>query len=127
MFLYNDPKLKIRRKELRQNETPVEKNLWDKLRNKKLGVKFFRQYSVGPYILDFYCPGQRLGIELDGGQHLKDKQYDKERDNYLFLNDIIVLRFWNKEIHANINSTLEKIKETIATSSYVRGGREELK
>jgi len=36
------------------------------------GLKFFRQYSVGPYILDFYCPERRLAIEVDGGQHAQE-------------------------------------------------------
>ena len=77
MFTYNDPKLKSRRKELRRNETKEEKLLWENLRRKKLGVKFNRQYSVGPYVLDFYCVEKRLGLELDGAHHLKDKDYDK--------------------------------------------------
>ena len=83
MFLYNDPKLKPRRKDLRKAETVDEELLWVKLRRKSLGYKFTRQYSVGPYILDFYCSERRLGIELDGSHHLLNKDYDKERDNYL--------------------------------------------
>ena len=93
MFTYNDPKLKFRRKELRHNETKEEKLLWANIRRKKLGCKFSRQYSVGPYILDFYCVETRVGIELDGFQHLENKEYDIERDNYLLMNDIKVLRF----------------------------------
>ena len=89
MFLYNDPKFKSRRKELRHNETKEEKLLWDILRGKKLQYKFNRQYSVGPYILDFYCSEKRIGIELDGFQHSENKDYDKERDDYLLLNDIL--------------------------------------
>lgn len=113
MFLYNDPKLKPRRKELRHNETKEEKLLWANLRRKKLNFKFTRQYSVGPYILDFYCVEKRIGIELDGFQHLENKDYDKERDEYLLLNDIKILRFWNREISANMNRVLEKIKKEL--------------
>jgi len=90
MFQYNDPKFKFRRKELRHNETKEEKLLWANLRRKKLNYKFTRQYSAGPYILDFYCAEKRIGIELDGFQHLENKDYDKERDNYLLMNDIII-------------------------------------
>ena len=48
-------------------------------------LKFFRQYSVGPYTLDFYCPERRLAIEVDGGQHadVYGRQYDAHRDSYL--------------------------------------------
>lgn len=113
MFLYNNPKFKPRRKELRHNETKEEKLLWKNLRRKNLQHKFVRQYSVGPYILDFYCSEKRIGIELDGFQHLENKDYDKERDNYLLLNDIKILRFWNSEISDNIDEVLEKIKKEL--------------
>jgi very-short-patch-repair endonuclease len=56
------------------------------VRNRKiLNFKFFRQYSVNKYILDFYCPAIRLCLEIDGGQHseVKDKDYDKIRTAYL--------------------------------------------
>jgi len=110
MFTYNDPKLKFRRKELRHSETKEEKLLWASLRRKKLNFKFTRQYSVGPYILDFYCVEKRVGVELDGFHHVENKDYDKERDEYLLLNDIKVLRFWNREISVNMKKVLERIK-----------------
>ncbi len=126
MFTYNDPKLKPRRKELRHSETVHEKLLWNNLRRKKLNFKFSRQYSVGPYILDFYCVEKRLAIELDGAQHLENKDYDIERDNYLLLNDIKVLRFWNREISANIDEVLVKIKNVLSSNPppNVGGGKE---
>lgn len=109
MFTYNDPKFKYRRKELRQKETAEEKLLWAKLRGKQMGYKFFRQYSVGPYILDFYCPEKRIAIELDGSQHVNNKEYDQQRDNHMSLNDIKVLRFWNREVNDNIDKVLQKV------------------
>ncbi|MFA5932195.1 MAG: DUF559 domain-containing protein [Candidatus Paceibacterota bacterium] len=125
MFTYNDPKLKSRRKELRHNETKEEKFLWTSLRRKNLNFKFTRQYSVGPYILDFYCVEKRLAIELDGFHHLENKDYDKERDDYLLLNDIKVLRFWNSEISVNMDKVLEKIKNELYSTPHpsVGGGR----
>lgn len=118
MFQYNDPRFKSRRKELRHNETLEEKLLWDKLRRKSIGYKFSRQYSVGPYILDFFCSEKRIGIELDGFHHLDDKDYDEKRDDYLLLNDIRILRFWNSEISANIDKVLEKIKNELCISPH---------
>ena len=125
MFTYNDPKLKPRRKELRHNETKEEKLLWANLRRKKLNFKFTRQYSVGPYILDFYCVEKRLGIELDGFHHLENKDYDKERDEYLLFNDIRILRFWNREVSANMDKVLERIKIELGTFPHpdVGGGQ----
>ena len=108
-FLRNDPALKDRRRELRRNQTDAERVFWAKVRNKQfLGMKFFRQYSFGPYILDFYCPEKKLAVELDGGQHnqLDGREYDAARTNYLNLYGIEVVRFWNNEVLGNMDGVL---------------------
>ncbi len=106
---YNKTKNLTKRVLLRQSQTPQEIILWNKLRNNQLGFKIKRQYSVGPYVLDFYCPLKKLAIEIDGAQHLKEKEYDTERSDYLSVFDIKVIRFWNNEINVNINGVLKKI------------------
>lgn len=111
-FLRNDPTLKQRRRELRRNQTEAEKALWAHLRNKQfLGMKFFRQYSIGPYILDFYCPNMKLAIELDGGQHnqYENKEYDAVRSEYLKSQGIEVIRFWDNEVLLDMESVLSEI------------------
>ena len=66
-YLANNKILKERRRELRRNQTPAEKIVWTFLRSRHLScLRFVRQYSLGPYILDFYCPKLKLAIELDG-------------------------------------------------------------
>ena len=111
-FLYNNPKFKARRRDLRKNQTDCETILWSKLRNKQCnGYKFFRQYSLGNYILDFYCPKLRLAIELDGGQHTQNKKYDQIRTDYLAKNDVQELRFWNNEVMENLDGVYDKILE----------------
>jgi very-short-patch-repair endonuclease len=108
-FLRNDPTLKPRRRELRRNQTDAEKALWAHLRNKQFyGVKFFRQYSIGPYILDFYSSTVKLAVELDGGQHnqCENKEYDAARSEYLKAQGIEVMRFWNHEVLLDIQSVL---------------------
>lgn len=79
------------------------------------GLHFFRQYSHGPYILDFYCPAIRLSIELDGAHHAEDAQvdYDKERTGYLRGQDIRELRFWNQEVDNELEKVLSKIRDAI--------------
>ncbi|WP_143525188.1 endonuclease domain-containing protein, partial [Labilibacter marinus] len=63
----NRPELIKKRKQLRNNSTPAECELWNYLKGKKVcRLKFRRQYSVGKYVLDFYCPELKLAIELDG-------------------------------------------------------------
>ncbi len=119
-FLYQNRILKDRRKDLRNNQTKAESLLWLKLKNSQLnGFKFTRQYSAGPYILDFYCPKLRLAVELDGSVH-KEKDvrlYDRDRDKYLKSINIHTLRFWNSEIINDIENVLDKIKNTITVIS----------
>jgi very-short-patch-repair endonuclease len=103
-----------RRRELRRL-TPQEKILWSCLKKSGIGFKFQRQHSIGPYIVDFYCPQKRLIIEIDGSQHLENKEYDDERTNYLEMLGYRVLRFWNNDITANLSGVLMHIQECLTT------------
>ncbi len=111
-FLRNDPTLKQRRRELRRKQTEAEKTLWVHLRNKQFyGLKFFRQYSIGPYILDFYCPTMKFAVELDGGQHnlCESKEYDAVRSEYLKAQGVELMRFWNHEVLLDMESVLSEL------------------
>ncbi len=114
-YVHNNSVLKDRRKELRKNATPQEKFLWFHLKSKKLGVKFLRQHSIGPYIADFYCPQNKLIIEIDGSQHTENQEYDYERNRYLEAQGYIILRFWNNEVSSNVLNVLVKVKESLTT------------
>ncbi|MCW5959755.1 MAG: endonuclease domain-containing protein [Pyrinomonadaceae bacterium] len=97
--IHNRKRLKTFRKALRNNLTPAEAGFWNLVKNKKLdGRKFRRQHSVGNYILDFYCPAERIAIELDGEGHYQDDKrvYDFARRKYLESLEIRVLRFQNR-------------------------------
>jgi very-short-patch-repair endonuclease len=118
-FLRNDPTLKNRRRGLRRNQTGAERALWAKVRNKQFfGMRFFRQYSVGPYILDFYCPTAKLAVELDGGQHNQsdNREYDKARSEYLRAMGIAVMRFWDNEVLLDMQSALSKLALKVTPS-----------
>ena len=115
-YLYNNKRLKTFRRKLRKNQTKEEQLLWRHLRGKQLGERFFRQYSIGRYIADFYCPKARLVIELDGSQHLSNQKYDKKRTQYFNSIDIKVIRFWNSEVGSNIEGVLQKILKETCTS-----------
>ena len=80
-------------------------------------MKFFRQYSFGPYILDFYCPEKTLAVELDGGQHNlpEGREYDAERTAYLNAHGVVVVRFWNNEVLCEMEGVLEKLAEKAKT------------
>ena len=101
------------RKELRKNETPEEKILWEKLRDNQTSFKWRRQVSIGPYIADFYCRSKLLIIELDGSQHIENKKYDEERNKYFENLGIRTIRFWNSEINKNLKEVLEKINSEL--------------
>jgi len=119
-FLKNDPAFKDRRRELRHNQTDAEKVLWAQVRNKQFfGLKFFRQYSVGAYILDFYCPEKKLAVELDGGQHnlSEGREYDAERTAYLNSHGIKVVRFWNNEVLCEMEGVLESLTQRLTPPS----------
>jgi len=109
--VYNILKLKERRVDLRNDQTPQEILLWSRLRREQLGFKFRRQHSIGGYIVDFYCPAKKLVIEIDGSQHFEkeSKEYDNIRTHYFKGLDIKVLRFTNAEINTNIEGAIQKI------------------
>jgi adenine-specific DNA-methyltransferase len=100
----------------RKNQTDAEKRLWGILRNRQLaGIKFRRQFSVARYILDFYSPEYKLGIEADGGQHyekmgsLRDEARSKELSGI----EIQILRFSDVDILKNTEAVCEKILEAV--------------
>ena len=110
---YNLKRLKPYRKNLRNNSTSAEAELWRHLKNRQLeGRKFRRQFSVHLYILDFFCPEENLCIELDGHDHFTEEGRikDEERDTKLKLQGITVLRFENSGVWNNLQGILEEIK-----------------
>ena len=115
-MLHNQPLLKPRRKELRNNATPAEKLLWGVLQHSNLGrYKFRRQHSVGLYILDLYCPSAGLAVDLDGDSHFTDEamEYDRQRTAYLNSLNIRVIRFLNSDVYDNLHGVCEKILECL--------------
>jgi very-short-patch-repair endonuclease len=118
-FKFNNAKLKPLRQTLRRQQTDAERKLWGVIRDRRLnGHKFYRQYSVGNYILDFYCPEKKLAIELDGGQHDEEEQKraDAIRTAYLNERGIKVIRFWNNEVLKNIDGVGEVIIKFLTPS-----------
>ena len=88
-----------RARALRQNMTDAERFVWTRLRARRFdGYKFRRQVALGQYIVDFACFDARLILELDGGQHTLQQDYDAVRTRWLSAQGFRVLRFWNHEI-----------------------------
>jgi len=113
MAIHNLKYLKDWRKELRNNLTPAEATMWKYLQNSKLdGKKFRRQHSVGNYILDFYCPSEKLCIEVDGSCHQDDSAQanDQKRTDFLNSKGIKVIRFDNSEVFESEELVCEAIR-----------------
>ena len=90
--------------------TKEERHLWyDFL--VQLPCQFHRQFVIGNYIVDFYCPTAKLIVELDGAQHYEEEAaaYDRERDEYLQNLGYTVLRYTNIEFHRNFRGVCEDI------------------
>ena len=97
---------------LRRDSTDAEAVLWQHLRGRRMGgFKFRRQYPCGPFYLDFYCPDERLAIELDGGQHFeaRGQAYDRHRDEFLAARRITVMRFPCDQVFTEIDGVLMAI------------------
>ena len=111
--MHNETYLKKTRRLLRNNLTTAEATLWKYLKAQQLeGRKFRRQHSINNYIVDFYCPAERLIIELDGSVHdnLGQANADVERDERLKELGFRILRLDNNLVLCQIDTVLEEIK-----------------
>jgi very-short-patch-repair endonuclease len=109
----------VRARELRKESTGPEKKLWETLRRKRVdGLRFRRQYPIGPYFADFVCLPARLIVEVDGGQHAdNDEQirHDKARTAWLESQNFRVLRFWNLDVMDNLEGVIDRIADAVRT------------
>jgi len=103
-----------RARQLRRAQTEPEARLWSRLRAHRLeGVGFRRQHAIGPFIVDFCAPRQKLVIELDGSQHLDRENYDASRTRYLDERGYRVVRFFNDQVMNHLESVLEVIRQAL--------------
>lgn len=118
-FVYNR-RLKSNARALRSKLTDAEQKLWFRLRRKQvLGVQFYRQKPLGPYIVDFYAPAVGLVLELDGSQHQEPRQKHRDavRDAWLNSEGLQVLRFDDSQVLCETEQVLAVIHAAIQTRS----------
>ena len=94
---------------LRKTQTPQEQKLWSFLRTKPKSLKFRRQHPFKDYILDFYCHGAMLVIELDSRQHRSNIEYDDDRTKVIESYGLKVIRFDNSEIDHSFRKVTRRI------------------
>jgi very-short-patch-repair endonuclease len=111
------------RRVLRKKATDAENELWSRLRRHRMGPKFRRQHTVGPYTLDFYCPAARLAVELDGGQHYEGQQRvkDEARDAWLKEQGIRVIRYSDRDALLETTAIEEAIWQALEEIDKARG------
>ncbi|MGB7875492.1 MAG: DUF559 domain-containing protein [Anaerolineales bacterium] len=104
-----------RARELRKEMTPAEMKLWQVLRGNQFDELYFRrQHAVGTYILDFVCIQEKLVIEVDGGSHLEQEEYDRERTRWLEEEKgYRIIRFTNDDVLKNIHEVVEAIRVAV--------------
>ena len=97
-----DARKLARARSFRRQPTLAEATAWSLLRGRQLlGLKFRRQQVIAGFIVDFYCPSQRLVLELDGGVHddPTQREHDQARTEILRQLSIRVLRVPNHDVH----------------------------
>jgi len=111
-YRYNHPDKKDLRKKLRNDTPKAERILWSQLQGRQIqNLKFRRQYGIGPYVVDFFCPQLRLTVEVDGDSHFQKnaEKYDKKRQKYIEKHNICFLRFTNEDVYKNLDGVIEEI------------------
>jgi very-short-patch-repair endonuclease len=114
--LYNKVSERYKRRSLRTNMPKAEGLVWARLRDRQVeGYKFRRQYSVGAFVVDFYCPELKLAIEIDGPSHRMDgaPEYDAQRQLFLEGKGITVLRVTNVQVYQDLDAAIGLIVSAI--------------
>jgi very-short-patch-repair endonuclease len=114
----NPPSQKPFRRQLRARATTAEAMLWRALQRRRLdGRKFCRQHGIGPYVVDFCCPAERLVVELDGSVHDDPlrHEYDTERQRRIESLGYQLIRFENRAVIETPEVVLEAIRQQFRT------------
>jgi len=109
-------------RDLRKRLTPTERILWRLLRDRRLkGLKFRRQFPIGPFVVDFCCYELRLVIELDGEIHAEPQPAarDRERDAYIRGLGFTILRFPNQRVFGTAEAVLAEILAVARRKTWI--------
>ena len=118
-------------RDLRRQQTAAEQYFWTHVKNKKfMGHKFLRQHPLfyqydGQtkfFIADFYCSELKLIVEIDGGIHEQQTEYDKVRTELIKVQkDYQVIRFNNEEVIQECKHVMTKLKKLVINLTKERG------
>ncbi len=107
-------KLRNIARQMRHEPTPAEDLLWQRLRSRQLaGYKFHRQYTIDRFIVDFFCSGAGLIVEVDGAVHQQQVEADQEREQIITELGFRIIRFTNTQVLEHSDLVLQKILEAL--------------
>lgn len=109
------PRTVAKARALRQNLSLPEVLLWRLLKGQSQGIKFRRQHPIGPYILDFYAPAAKLGMEIDGAAHDTGDRpaRDATRETWLLTKGIALLRIPAADVLKDPATTADAIVASV--------------
>ncbi len=116
-------------RQLRKNSTETEKIFWEAVRNRKINKeKFNRQFPIffeyenenRFFIADFYCHKKKLIIEIDGGIHEQQTNYDEMRTAIINELGVKVIRFNNVDMKNNLNKVIQELKWELTLNSFTK-------
>ncbi len=97
---------------MRRAPTLAERQLWKRLRDRRLaGLKFRRQVPISDDIADFACFQPKMVVEADGGSHATSQDYDAARDFWFREQGFVVLRFSNSDAIFEGEAVVERIRK----------------
>ena len=112
--MINGPReVEKRARKLRSEMSLPEGLLWRELRKRPGGFKFRRQHPAGVYVLDFYCPAEKLAVEVDGFAHdsIRAAKADAARSHFLRSQRIVTTRIPAKAVLEDLNAVVVRLVE----------------
>ena len=100
---------------LRSRSSSAVDRMWSELRNRQLGgLKFVREFPIGPYFVDFACRAAKIIVEIDGGTHSTEAEisYDNRREAFLRLQGYRIFRAHNGEVYENLDGVCDTLLDS---------------
>lgn len=114
---YN-PALRSRARALRKQGILSEVIFWQQVhKGVFFKIDFDRQRIIGSYIVDFYCKGLSLVIEIDGSSHNDKEDYDERREQFLIALGLRVYRISDFRIRNDLGNVMNEL-ETYIINEY---------
>ena len=105
---------------LRRELSLPEMILWQALRGRRFaGFRFRRQHPLGAFVIDFYCDGAKLAVEIDGVHHTlaEHERRDVERDRWVAAHGVETLRVTAIDVLTDLDGVVRLIAERVERRS----------